>query len=824
MEYLRNSFACKLCHFDWIKRLAFLLAATALTSAHMAGAAAQQQRVQPGGSRLKAEPFSLSSVRLLDGPFKRAQERDLAYLLSLEPDRLLHNFRTEAGLPPKGAVYGGWESLGVAGHTLGHYLSACAMMYQATGDARMKQRVDYIVDELALCQQANGDGYLSAIPGGKAIFAAIKAGDGGAINRGWVPWYTTHKLLAGLRDAYERCDNQKALRVMIALADWTLDTTRNLSDAEFQKMLDTEQGGMNEALADLYALTGNQKYLNLARRFCHRRILDPMAEGRDMLNGFHANTQIPKVIGFARLYELTGDDRYRQAARFFWQTMVQNRTYAIGGNSDREHFFPPEQFDRHLGPETAETCNTYNMLKLTSHLFAWEPSSTRMDYYERALYNHILASQDPDTGMMTYFVSLKPGHVKIYNTPENSFWCCTGTGMENHARYGEAIYFHDNDALYVNLFIPSTLAWHDKGLTIRQQTRFPEEETTRLTVECAHPVSLVFKIRRPAWAKGMTFRVNGRPLNLPATATHGGYETIARTWHNGDRIEVHLPMALVLDTLPHDPNKVAVMYGPLVLAGALGRENLPNLYLPNQTDLDGLPSPEVPALVSATHANLPGGAQAGLPDSTRADLLRHIAPVPGSPLTFQTEGLGRPNDVTLVPFYNLHHQRYTVYWDAYTPQEWQAQEARRLAATAERRALEARTVDEVRPGEQQPEVDHHEQGEATQSGDFNGGKWRHALNGGWFSYDLKVLPDRPQTLRCTYWGDDTGGREFDILVDGTKVATQTLERNRPGEFFTVDYPLPLALTQGKQRVTVRFQAHPGKMAGGLYGCLMLKQE
>src|SRR5579871_3005549 len=531
MSYLHHVIDSKA--YPWPPVAALL---TVLALAAGAPAAAQPLKTHKGAVTMRAEPFSLDSVRLLDGPFKHAQEQDLKYLLSLEPDRLLHNFRTEAGLSPKAARYGGWESMGVAGHTLGHYLSACAMMYQATADSRLKRRVDYIVAELAVCQKANGNGYISAIPGGKEIFAAIKAGDGGAIGRGWVPWYTMHKLLAGLRDTYEDCGNQQARQALIALADWTLDTTHNLTDAEFAKMLDTEQGGMNEALADVYAVTGDRKYLDLARRFCHRRILDPMAEKRDILNGFHANTQIPKVIGFARIYELTGEDRYGAAARFFWDTVVQHRTYAIGGNSDYEHFFPPEQFDKHLSPETAETCNTYNMLKLTRHLFAWEPSAAWMDYYERALYNHILASQDPDTGMMTYFVSLKPGHFKVYNSPDDSFWCCTGTGMENHARYGETIYFHDAASLYVNLFIPSALTWKEKGLVVRQQTRFPEEETTRLSIECAHPVPLALKIRYPSWAKGMTVRVNGKLRKV--SAAPGSYVTISGTWRQGDRIEI----------------------------------------------------------------------------------------------------------------------------------------------------------------------------------------------------------------------------------------------------------------------------------------------
>lgn len=757
----------------------------------------------------KVNPFPLNSVRLLDGPFKKAMERDGNYLLTLKPDRLLHNFHKFAGLEPKAPIYGGWESQGLAGHTLGHYLSACAMMYASTGDQRYQERVTYIVSELALCQNKNPDGYVGAIPNGDRLWKEVASGDIRAqnfdLNGAWVPWYNLHKLYAGLLDAYTFCGNDQAKTVVTRLGNWAVHVTKNLSEEQWQRMLVAEHGGMNEAMAQLSTITGKPEYLKLARSFNHKSVLDPLAQGKDQLDGMHANTQIPKVIGAARQYELTGEARFREMSEYFWNRVVQDRSYVMGGNSDREHFFSTEQFSRHLGPQTAETCNTYNMLKLTRHLFSWEPSAKQMDFYERALYNHILASQDPEKGMMTYFVALKPGHFKVYNTPEDSFWCCTGSGMENHAKYGESIYFHGADSLYVNLFIPSELTWKEKGIVLRQETRFPEQDTTRLTISCPKPVAMALKVRYPGWARGMTVAINGKPEKLDASP--GSYITLSRTWHTSDTVEIRLPMALSLEALPHTPKTVAVLYGPIVLAGTLGTKDLPEEYVPDQRKWDTIPAPTVPLLVSDSES-----------------ILSHIAPVEKQPLTFRTKGIGKPGDVTLIPFYQLHHQRYNIYWDAVTTKEWKQQESQRAADEVKRKALEARIVDDVRPGEQQSEVDHHMQGESTQSGDFNSGKWRDAKNDGWFSYDLKVLPDVRQVLRCTYWGDDTGMRVFDILIDGEKLTTQALDRNKPGEFFTVDYPLPVERIRNKKKVTVRFQAHPKSIAGGLFGCQILKEE
>lgn len=759
------------------------------------------------GATPQVRAFDLADVKLLDGPFKQAMARDEKYLLSLDPDRLLHNFRTNAGLPAKAPIYGGWENTGVAGHILGHYLSALSLGYRATGDARLKRRVDYIVGELALCQARNGNGYVSGIPDGGAMFAGVAAGHGNGVHRGWVPWYTMHKLFAGLRDAHADAGSAQAKDVLVRLSDWAVETTRHLSDAEWQVMLTQEHGGMNEALADVYALTRDPKYLALSEKFYQKSVLDPLTRREDRLAGLHGNTQVPKLIGLARLYELTGDAKDRTAASYFWDRVVHTRTYAIGGNTENEHFGPPGELSHHLGPVTAETCNTYNMLKLTRHLFEWRPTVEYADFYERALYNHILASQDPERGMMTYYVSLKPGHFKTYSTPTGAFWCCVGTGMENHVKYGDSIYFHDANSLYVNLFIPSVLTWRDKNLTVRQETRFPESDTTRLTLACAGPTDAALKVRYPSWAHGLSININGQAQKIAARP--GTYVTVARRWRNGDRIDVRLPMSLHSEPLPDDKSRVALLYGPIVLAGQLGTGGMTGAmpYADDAGRYFGVADPQVPVLLTS-------GAPLGA----------WIKPVPGQPLTFRTVGAGRPNDVTLKPFYRTAFERYTVYWDTFTPTRWRAKQAEYKAEQARERALDARTVDRMRPGEQQPEHDHNLQSEKSSTGIYQGGAhWRDAGNGGWFSFEMKVLPDVPQDLVCTYWGGEEGARSFDILIDGAVIATQSLHQNRPGQFFDRDYPIPPALLAGKRTVTVRLQAKPGNFAGGLFGCRVVKR-
>ena len=761
-----------------------------------AAAPPQPAPVVPDKVPLKVQPFPLQQVRLLDGPFKQAQRLDQEYLLSLDPDRLLHNFRVNAGLPSSAAPLGGWEAPDVElrGHTVGHLLSALALMYAATGDARFKTRADLIVAELAKVQDALAKrfhpGYLSAFP--EEFFDRVEAR-----LKVWAPYYTIHKIMAGLLDVHQLCDNRAALDVVTRMADWVKFRVDRLTDDQMQAALGTEFGGMNEVLANIYAATGNPEYLRIARKFEHKAIFDPLFRREDPLNGLHANTQFPKIIGAAREYELTGEERYRAIATFFWDRVVHHRSFVTGGNSDGEAFFPEEEFSKHLGASSAETCNTYNMLKLTRHIFEWSPSADAMDFYERGLFNHILPSQDPETGMMIYYCPLRPGAWKSFSTPNDSFWCCVGTGMESHTKYGDTIYFHDDRSLLVNLFIPSELTWKAKGVTVRQETRFPEEDATHLTLTVSQPTRLAVSIRYPSWAtSGMTLTVNGRPQAL--AAARGSYVTIDREWTSGDRIDVRLPMALHTEAMPDNPKMIAVMYGPLVLAGDLGREGLDAIrrYGPSAPPVGRVKTPPIPAFV---------GDIVSVTSKIVADPVR--------PLQFKTVGLAQPHDVTLVPFYRVVDQRYTVYWNVYSPDDWKAHLSEVASAEARHRDLERRTIDRVVVDDAAAERAHGLKSEDATDGYFEGRRTREARNG-WFSYALKIAPDAPTTLVATYRGSEGRRRVFDVLVDDQQVASESLEYH-PTEELDKEYALPESLTRGKDRITVKFQAQRDATAGAL---------
>ncbi len=748
----------------------------------------------------KVQPFQLTQVRLLDGPFREAMLRDEKYLLSLDADRLLHTFRLNVGLPSNAKPYGGWEAPNVElrGHSMGHYLSALSLMYASTGQPQLKQRADYIVAELAKCQAQSPskgfhEGYLSAFP--ESFIDRVEKRQ-----NVWAPWYTLHKIMAGLLDANQLCNNAQALDVLTKMADWVKFRVDNLSHEQMQRSLDTEHGGMNEVLANLYAVTGNTNYLALSVAFNHERVLDPLARGEDRLTGLHANTQIPKIIGVTREYELTGNSNYLAMANTFWDAVALNRSYVIGGDSDHEHFFATNTFAQHLSPETAETCNTYNMLKLTHDLFELEPDAAKMDFYERALYNHILASQDPQSGMFVYLMSLKPGHFKTYSTPEDSFWCCVGTGMENHAKYGDTIYFHSGDSLYVNLFIASELSWPEKNLVMRQETKFPESDATVLKFKAIKPVNLALKIRRPAWAtEGVTVRVNGKKQDVESKPE--SYFTIEREWRDGDKVEIELPMSLHTEFLPDTTNEVAVLYGPIVLAGELGTDGMPKPPMAaTQTLYSRMPAPAVPMFACAS-----------------GDLVKHIKPVRGKSLTFQTRDIGRPKDVTLIPFYETHRERYSVYWQLITDSDWKKLAPEFAAAEEQRMAEEARVVDVVRPGEQQSDTDHHMRGENTQSGDAYGFKWREAT--GWFSYDVKVASGQTNQLVVSFRGNRNAG-DFDVSVNGETLSAQRI----PGSPNDALYELPPELMQGKQSVTVKFAGHPGRSVPGVTSLHVLRAK
>jgi DUF1680 family protein len=744
------------------------------------------------------EAFDPRDVTLLDGPFRHAAELDREYLLRLERDRLLAWFRKEAGLEPRAPVYGGWESQKLAGHSLGHYLSACSLTFRATGDARFKQRIDYVVGELATCQRANGNGYVAAIPDGKRLFEEVARGDIRAkpfdLNGGWSPFYTLHKLFAGLRDAHHLAGSGEALAVERALGDWVGRTVGGLTDEQMQAALRCEYGGMNEVLADLYADTGEARYLALSRRFHDRRVLDPLASGEDRLAGLHANTQIPKMVGLARRYEVAGDESDLRIASFFWNRVAGHHSYVTGGNGLAEHFGPPDQFSDRLGADTTETCNVYNMLKLTHQLFKWKAEVTLADFYERALYNHILSTQHPVDGRVIYNLSLAMGGRKHYETLFESFTCCVGTGMENHARYGSSIYFHSAETLVVNLFAASEVRWVDKGITLRQETQFPDEDTTRLRVTAAAPTRLTLRIRHPAWSPTIEIAVNGE--RAPVESAAGSYADVTRSWRDGDVVTVRLPMALRIESMPDNPSRAAILFGPLVLAGDLGPGD----------DPAGLEPDYVPALLTGGRAP--------------ADWL---TPVAGQPATFRMAGVGRPRDVVLRPFFRVHDRRYTVYWDVVTPETLATRE-RAIAAERGRRAdIDRRTIDYVRPGDADSERTHELQADKTEAGDAAGRPWRLVLEGGSLSYRLAVRRGEPQDLSVMYWGSEAGERTFDVLVSGRVLATEHLTASRPGQFFEQVYAIPIDLVEGTGTVTVTFQPHGRNRAGAFYDVRVLRR-
>ncbi|WP_343746583.1 beta-L-arabinofuranosidase domain-containing protein [Chitinophaga sp.] len=741
---------------------------------------------------LQAYTFSLRDVEVLDGPFKKAMEADAGYLLIVEPDRLLADFRNHAGLKEKAARYGGWESTGLAGHTLGHYLSACSMQYAATGDKRFLDRVNYMVNELAVCQEHRKTGYLGAIPGEDTLWAQVAAGNirsrGFDLNGGWSPWYTVHKIMAGLLDAYFYCGNKKALTIEKGMADWTGTIVDHLPDSLVQKMLLCEYGGMNDVLVNTYALTAEKKYLDMSFRFHDRRILDSLAAQLDVLPGKHSNTQIPKVVGCIRRYELTGNRKDSTIAAFFWNTVTGHHSYAPGGNSNYEYLGPADKLNDQLTDNTMETCNTYNMLKLTRHLFALRPAANLMDYYERGLCNHILASQNHQNGMMCYFVPLRMGARKEFSDSFHTFTCCVGSGMENHVKYGESIYFEGADgSLYVNLFIPSRLHWRDRNVTIEQTTQLPADDKVLFTIHTRKAASFPLRIRQPRWAKdGIQVSVNGQ-VQTDITAGADGYISLQRKWNDGDQVTLSLPMGIYSEAMPDNPGRIALLYGPVVLAGVLG-------------DKEPDPVTGIPVLVT--------------PERNPA---KWVIRDPQQPLVFHTRQAGQPNELQLVPFSTVQQEHYSVYWDIFTPQEWAVQQERYAAEKRRQQQIEASTVDILRLGEMQPERDHHLTADKSSTGEDHGRKWRIADDGGALTFTMKVDSSMENSLLCNYWGMDNRYRTFDIFIDDVKIATEDLNQYKASKFYEIIYPLPVAVTRGKQTVTVKLQARPNNSAGPVYG-------
>jgi uncharacterized protein len=596
--------------------------------------------------------FDLGDVHLLDSRFKDNMIREQNWLMSIDNTSLLHSFCVNAGMydAPEGGYnaikkLGGWESLDceLRGHTTGHILSGLALMYASTDNAKYKLKADSIVSVLARVQKTlNQGGYLSAFPQ-EFINRNIEG------KRVWAPWYTVHKILAGLIDQYLYCNNMQALDIAKRMAKWAYTKLQTVTQKQRSIMLRNEFGGINETFYNLYAITGNEHDKWLGDFFYDNNVLDPLKEGKDILQGKHANTYIPKLIGLTRDYEIEDKGGEDSIARFFWQTVVSHHSFAMGSNSDKEHFFKPDDISDHLTGYTGESCNVYNMLKLTRHLYIHTANIKYADYYEKALFNHILGQQDTVTGMIAYFLPMLPGAHKVYSTPDSSFWCCVGTGFENQAKYGEAIYYHTNDAVFVNLFIPSELRWKEKGLKLKQVTSFPDNGNMIFTIDSLAARHLTINIRYPSWAtEGASMKVNGKTVTVKQSPD--SYIAIKRRWKPGDRIEVNYPMRLHTIAANNNPHIAAIAYGPIVLAGEMGTENFKGR--------EPYSDPAKHNDYYTYNYHVPGDIDTVLTlDATHID--KYIKPVQGQPLTFKAVKEG----VKLRPLYDINGERYVVYWD-----------------------------------------------------------------------------------------------------------------------------------------------------------------
>ncbi len=768
-------------------------------------------------SLFSAELFHPSAVSIADGPFHDSIEIDIDYVLAHDPDRLLAPFLTAAGLEPKAEKYGNWESSGLDGHSAGHFLSALSTLSLQSDNPLLAERLGYMIDELERCQNAIGTGYVGGVPHSKEFVAKLEAGeikaDRFSLNGAWVPWYNLHKTYAGLKDAWLVAGSEKARDILIKLADWTYQATSKLTQEQLQQMLYAEHGGMNEIFADLYQHTNDKRYLELAYRFTHHELLDPLLENQDKLTGFHANTQIPKVIGFQRTALAAHDESLHQASQFFWDTVVNHRSVSIGGNSVREHFHPADDFRSMLeSREGPETCNTHNMLRLTTLLFEEEPSAELSDYYERALFNHILSAQHPVTGGLVYFTSMRPRHYRVYSVPENAFWCCVGSGIENPGRYSEFIYAHGDDELYVNLFMASSLDWQEQGLKLTQSTNFPASESSRITIDSAPAKKkLTLKIRRPSWTSdAYQITLNGKTIKAPVDKS--GYASITRKWKAGDALEIALPMHVRAEQLPDGSPFYSFLYGPIVLAQKVSTGETPGLFagsgrMEHVAPGAYLPLDQAPMLVG---------------DST--DLASRLQPVEGQPLHFQLTGDVRPEPeqpIILEPFNQIHETRYSTYWQSVDAAHYASIQKKLAEKEAIELALAVRTIDSIAPGEQQSEVEHDYRGEETHSGSVLGQRYRVASQ--WFEYTLKLNDSTPADIAVKYLGSEWG-KGCAILVNGTEIGKLELSAKLPDEFTETSYSIPSELTTDHNTITVRIQNIDQRPTPMIFGIALRRQE
>lgn len=781
------------------------------------GAVAMTATAQNG---LYANEFPLGDVTLLEGPLKHARDLNIKTLLKYDCDRLLAPYRKEAGLEPKAKTYPNWD--GLDGHVGGHYLTAMAIN-AATGDEECRRRMEYMISEIAECAEANkknhpewGIGYMGGMPNSAKIWSSFKEGDFRVYNGSWAPFYNLHKMYAGLRDAWVYCGNAQAKELFLEFCDWAVNITSKLSDQQMEQMLGNEHGGMNEVIADAYAMTGDKKYLECARRFSHKRLLTPLSQRQDCLDNLHANTQIPKVVGFERIAEVSGDEVYHTAASYFWDIVTGERTLAFGGNSRREHFPAKDACMDFINDiDGPETCNTNNMLKLTEDLHRRNPEARYADFYEQAMMNHILSSQHPEHGGYVYFTPERPRHYRNYSAPNEAMWCCVGTGMENHGKYGQFIYTHVGDALFVNLFVASELNWKERGVVLRQETAFPYGEESRITITKGKG-RFSLHLRYPGWVRPGEFKVevNGKPVSVISGPS--SYICIDRKWKRGDVVTIHFPMHASLKYLPNVPQYVALMYGPILLGMKTGTEDMAHLIADDSrfgqyASGAKLPVDQAPILINNNIETIPS----------------QLIPVAGKPLHF-TLSTKMVNGISgeLQPFFEIHDSRYMMYWLALTEDSYQQYLDRLAQEEKERQALEARTIDKVQPGEQQPETDHKMETDGSYTGNSNNVFFRDARDGHSFSYLMQTDGRNDLSLRLKYWGvGEWKTHEFDIFVDDVLVrSVNNTGKYRISEFKYETYELPASVLQGKQQVRVKFVAAKGRQIGEIYEVRLVRPE
>ena len=771
--------------------------------------------------KLYKDEFPLGDITLLDGPLKHARDLNVQVLLKYDCDRMLAPYRKEAGLQPRKPSYPNWD--GLDGHVGGHYLSALSIN-AATGNEECRKRMEYMISELQLVLDANNQrheawchNYIGGVPNSAKMWTAFSKGDFGPYFGTWAPFYNIHKMYAGLRDAWLYCGNEQAKNLFLKFCDWAVDITRDLNDEQMEKMLGNEHGGMNEVLADAYAITGEQKYLDCARRFSHRMLLVPLENGKDCLDNMHANTQIPKVIGYQRIAELAHDVQYHNASEYFWEIVTRQRSLALGGNSRREHFPTKENCIDYINDiDGPESCNTYNMLKLTEDLNRVKPNGMYGDFYETAMFNHILSAQHPQHGGYVYFTPARPRHYRNYSAPNEAMWCCVGTGMEDHGKYGQFVWTHDkgvkaeNDALYVNLFVASELNWKDRKMVIRQQTAFPYAESSVVEVAKGKG-TFILKVRKPSWCENFTVKGVGFDAD---SYEENGFVCMKRKWKKGDQVKISMPMHAYIKPMVNVPQYVAIMYGPILLGMKTGTE-----------DMRGLIADD------SRFGQYAGGKKLALDEAPILlpkhldDIAKDLKPVPGKPLHFKlATRMENAIDGELQPFFEIHDSRYMMYWLALGENDYKAYMQKLADEEKARQALEARTVDKVNPGEQQPETDHNMEADVTERGNTEGVFFRDARDGHFFSYLMQTKGETNLSLQLKFWGqDEWRTSEFDIYVnDKLLCSVNNSHRWRTTQFKTVDYAIPSEFVKGKKEIRVKFVAHKGKQVGQIYGVRLVK--